>query len=342
MFLNPFIEIRTVKSGNINEYFLMDYLNRKKYSIDKNLFLFICQLSEKQEYEILKSNNNEIVSLLIKKKILLTNKDDKLISLMKMKERWSQFNWEESFKYHMSTLDYPFEGNLETASNIMKNYGEIEKDNLRDKKYLDTKYSLMDVKKFEKGKLNYETFQNINVTKEKLLLLLSFAFGFVKSGVPSWSGDRIYHRTTPSGGSRQPTQGYLYVIDIPGIESGWYYINGNTLKLEQLDTEDEFDLNKLVIINSNYKINPKCIIVLTSLFEKNMYRYREPRTFRTVHIDVGHMIGVVESLASKMDIIAVTQYGLEDEYIEKVLDLNFLDEGYQSTIVLGTRNEEGK
>lgn len=134
----------------------------------------------------------------------------------------------------------------------------------------------------------------------------------------------------------------MYVIDIPGIESGWYYINGNTLKLEQLDTEDEFDLNKLVIINSNYKINPKCIIVLTSLFEKNMYRYREPRTFRTVHIDVGHMIGVVESLASKMNIIAVTQYGLEDEYIEKVLDLNFLDEGYQSTIVLGTRNEEGK
>ena len=119
MFLNPFIEIRTVKSGNINEYFLMDYLNRKKYSIDKNLFLFICQLSEKQEYEILKSNNNEIVSLLIKKKILLTNKDDKLISLMKMKERWSQFNWEESFKYHISTLYYPFEGNLETASKPM-------------------------------------------------------------------------------------------------------------------------------------------------------------------------------------------------------------------------------
>ena len=97
MFLNPFIEIRTVKSGNINEYFLMDYLNRKKYSIDKNLFLFICQLSEKQEFETLNSNNNEIVSLLIKKKILLTDKDDKLISLMKMKERWSQFNWEESF-----------------------------------------------------------------------------------------------------------------------------------------------------------------------------------------------------------------------------------------------------
>lgn len=150
----------------------------------------------------------------------------------------------------------------------------------------------------------------------------------------------LLFRTIPSGGARQPSEGYLYVKDIEELDSGWYYINGKKFTLEKISDyiiPNEIFEKSYSLAVSNTDINIRATIILTSVFEKNMYRYRESRTFRSIHMDIGFLLGALEELSDESEIASFIQYGLPESYFEGVLGLNYLEEGYQASIVLGER-----
>src|SRR5262249_9357742 len=73
------------------------------------------------------------------------------------------------------------------------------------------------------------------VDKELLLNILAMSFGeigLIKGG----RGPRepIVRRTSPSGGGRHPTEGYLLVLDVVGLRPGWYHVGVQPPRLSLL------------------------------------------------------------------------------------------------------------
>ncbi|HEY1213788.1 MAG TPA: hypothetical protein VGE93_09185, partial [Bryobacteraceae bacterium] len=79
---------------------------------------------------------------------------------------------------------------------------------------------------------------------------------------------------------------------------------------------------------------PRCIVTLTSTFDRNMYRYREPRTYRTVHMDAGHTAGSARILANACGWNSALAMSDNSQAIEQYLGLDPMVEGYMMSVAL--------
>jgi SagB-type dehydrogenase family enzyme len=82
---------------------------------------------------------------------------------------------------------------------------------------------------------------------------------------------------------------------------------------------------------------PQAFIVVTAVFGRNMYRYREPRTFRTIFMDVGHILGTCEMIASGVGIRSFVHHAINEVEVERVLGLSALHEGVIAGAALAGR-----
>jgi hypothetical protein len=79
-------------------------------------------------------------------------------------------------------------------------------------------------------------------------------------------------------------------------------------------------------------------IVLTSVFERNMYRYREPRTFRTIHMDVGHILATIEMLSQEFRIKTRIHLNFNEDAILQQIGTSMLEEGVMAIVTLHEEN----
>jgi len=277
--------------------------------------------------------------------------DSRLSVFQKVRAAWTTANWAEAAEYHLSTFDYPFIDYATDGRDIdikrMHKYVEDEADDNRYKQYPDA------LKRFPLPAPNaglipstvsdslYKDPQS-SVSLDALSRILSIAFaeiGQITSG--RWPRKPMMRRTSPSGGARHPIEAYLAVLDVPGLPCGWYHIAvaPPTLELLREETTPEAELRALFPLSyGRVPMNVKCILMLTSMFERNMYRYREPRTFRTVHMDAGHLAATVQMSAGALGIKTHVAYPDTDELIERKLGLEGLKEGFMLSISFGVRS----
>ena len=137
---------------------------------------------------------------------------------------------------------------------------------------------------------------------------------------------RFFHRSAPSGGCRHPIETYLIAKDVIGVPDGVYHINITSFKLSKVsDISQDNTLSK-------------CggFLVFTAVFSRNMYRYREARTFRAVHMDAGHLIEINRALLARAGFkTRISFSGMH--YFEKLVRIDGLSEGYMGSILF----EEG-
>ena len=135
-------------------------------------------------------------------------------------------------------------------------------------------------------------------------------------------------RTSPSGGSRHPTEGY-FISHMPGIATGWHHVQADPPYLVHLcDSAEE---HSSVEVAGQSKLGT---IILTSVFERNMYRYREPRTFRTIHMDVGHILETIEMLGRELGIETQVQLDFDEQAVLKKIGASKLEEGVMAVVTL--------
>jgi hypothetical protein len=82
---------------------------------------------------------------------------------------------------------------------------------------------------------------------------------------------------------------------------------------------------------------PEAVLVITSVFTRNMYRYREPRTFRTVFLDAGHLIATADATAGSLGISTFFHHAVNDREVERELGISYLTEGVLAAIALAGR-----
>ncbi|MBM0236171.1 hypothetical protein JNW88_01785 [Micromonospora sp. ATA32] len=83
---------------------------------------------------------------------------------------------------------------------------------------------------------------------------------------------------------------------LPGLGDGAYQIASVDGVLDSVDSVSTPPVEWLDVLGLTAPAGPWAVVLYSSFFERNRYRYREPRTFRTVHMDVGHLMTTCEFL----------------------------------------------
>jgi SagB-type dehydrogenase family enzyme len=271
--------------------------------------------------------------------------------LVDLRRDWSRLGWHEAAEYHALALDYPCMDYYEAARAIaadqarMRSYQVIEPDDNRFKlAYVDRSGTALpdpstDIPTSTAHDVwGGEIHPGARLDADGLGRLLSLAFGSTSMRIPRTDSAPLIRRSSPSGGGRHPSEGYVIVRHVPGLEPGWYHITMRPFSLRRLDDGPVDDESLTAIFPQavpRFPFGARVLVVVTSIFERNMYRYREPRTFRTVHMDAGHVAGSVRIAARAMGFASGVFYCDAAERIEQVIGIDGMQEGYLLTVALG-------
>ncbi len=108
-------------------------------------------------------------------------------------------------------------------------------------------------------------------------------------------------KTSPSGGARHPTEVYPIVLDAKGVAPGLYHYNVKENALELIAAGDHRRfVADCIVRGTPVPFEYSVVYVYTSIFERSMFRYREPFTYRVLHHDVGHLLETTRLLASSI------------------------------------------
>ena len=165
---------------------------------------------------------------------------------------------------------------------------------------------------------------------DRLLSLAAIAFGKLRSRRVPGNGSvpDLLRKASPSGGSRRPTEGYVFARSVRGLDGGAYHFAVGTNSLDRIaDLPPAGELRACLNGPSHAPFRPDAFMVLTSLFARNLYRYREPRTFRTIFMDVGHVLATLEIAAHGLGLRCFVQHGVDDDRLGRLLGLERLEEG---------------
>lgn len=292
---------------------------------DKNTLLDL--LSSK--IAITSEQFEKTLASLMAKKIILPTDESPFANINK----WKKAGWDDAADYHFFTWDAPFldyskEGQgHDIDRKKMIDYQALQSDTERFKKYEG------DLFEMALPSLDFPLpgIELLSVV-EKIKYLLACVLGQKGEKACHWSDTPLIRRTSPSGGSRHPTEGYFITGNIHEMEQGFYHIQTYPTALRLLSTGG-IDILE-TFISKPISSSTLGAVVLTTVFERNMYRYREPRTFRTVHMDIGHILASIEALGYELGLKVTVHLQLNEEPILKRIGTSKLKEGVMAMVTI--------
>ena len=276
---------------------------------------------------------------------------------------WARYGWSEAADYFLATWGYPFlsyEGpDAARADDLaMQAFLEHEPDLVRFKKCAVTtcvpapptldvldglSMSFASVWDQYSGLLPAPGSDGA-VKDGELLEVLSAVFG-VRGEFPSLDARAapLIRKTSPSGGARHPTECYVVALTVAGLEPGLYHFAAGTSTLDYIDRLPPAERLQ-VLFDGLYRsrqergFEPSAFLLFSAVFKRSMFRYREPRSLRTVLEDIGHLTSTLELVATATGHDVYCQHGVADGPLEDLLGLDFCLESILYGAALGLPN----
>lgn len=272
---------------------------------------------------------------------------------------WSAAGWSAAADYHIATFNYPAVSYADGAASdaeMMREYLADERDDNRTKKYrsIGASYDCGSARQaldrldrpfnevWEECCGTPRALTAATVERHHLETLCAAVFGQLRTRAmrPSDRRKPLAHKISPSGGGRHPTECYLISLDVNNLTRGVYHFSAETDTLDRItdvpsDEQTESIFDGLFRARHERSFEPRALLILTSVFERNMFRYREPRTFRTVFMDAGCAITNLELIARSMGYSMYTHNAMSDTRTEELLGIQGLNEGLNYGAAIG-------
>jgi len=161
----------------------------------------------------------------------------------------------------------------------------------------------------------------------RLSRLLYFANGL--TGLIRYGpGQGQFLRAAPSAGALYPTETYVAVRDLPGLEPGLYNYQVPTHDLVLLWEDDPFDALKAACGGAGRFDETGLCLIFTGLFWRSAWRYQE-RGYRRVLLDTGHILANLAAYAPEVAATAHPHFGFVDPAIN---GLFFFDDSVEAAL----------
>jgi SagB-type dehydrogenase family enzyme len=346
---NPWLRIISTNSLAVpvaaSNCVLRDLYYRSNYEIDIGLveLLFSLPFSFKKEDAISQLiakfdfQSDEATSMVsdFEENRLILKENDPAVDLFHKTKSWRDYGWGGVQDYTASTFNFDYlSGAFEDRTKDkerMQRYREISSPPSPYKKM--TGYEVIQLDGMPKAIMSGDLYDALmpdldqddgcgkKLTIEDLSALCFFPFG--KTGQITFhnQGDFLL-KCVPSGGARHPIECYLLSIDNE-IPDGLYHYDVETHSLVALkrgiDMSELYSL--LYEIPIKVKFNPRAIILLSFVFERSYWRYKEARSYRVIHNDVGHVVETVSLVSNLLGRQYYIGHGFHDSKLEKFCDL---------------------
>ena len=254
---------------------------------------------------------------------------------------WDELGWREARTYHEATRDYPFlqmdqPGALATDTERMLEY--------RDQAPAPSLYQrvgydgVVELPRLGRDESPDERLRRMPAEerrgREGLGLLLDICFG-ERGQVVTADGGRCLLKSIPSGGARHPTEVFLAAFDMPGVAAGVYHYGVESHRLERISPGQQRDAfaHATFDLFTRHDAPPAAALVFTSRVERAMWRYRDPRSFRAILVDVGHAVMAFRHVAR---MLGFRTHALQEMRDSEVAALLRLDRTVQPPLYVGT------
>lgn len=170
--------------------------------------------------------------------------------------------------------------------------------------------------------------------RERIGVLLDVCFG-ERGRIAVADGSTCILKNIPSGGARHPTEVFLAVFDIPELPPGIYHYDVESHRLDTVRAGQHRRAFADATLDLFLKFDtpPGAALVFTSLVERAMWRYRDPRSFRAVLVDIGHAVSAYRHVA---ELLGFRTYAYQKMDDERIADLLQLDRFSQPPLYVGT------
>lgn len=142
-------------------------------------------------------------------------------------------------------------------------------------------------------------------------------------------------RAQPSGGARFPIEVYPLIFqETAGIKPGVYHYN---VKMHTLDVlwERKFSGEDIdILFTYDWCKQASCAFIMTGVFERNQMKYGE-RGYRMILIEAGHIGQNLSLVSEALHIKCCGLSGTRDENIEKLLDIDGIQESVVYAYIFG-------
>lgn len=352
--LNPFVSIvAQYDDGERDEFVVRDYARNTYFSLPNFEAVRLFELaaeggprselldSAAEELGLEQSLAEDLFGRLESLGILLPT-DDNAFEIAKMADDWADCGWDEGFDFYRCIRDYPYhsmekpEYELDRIEerreergeppDIYATYPEPPTVALPE---VDENEPLTSVRDAWNGRGAAGT-----LDRERLSRVLYYVFGETGRQPVPGLGDFVL-KTSPSGGGRHPTEAYLQVFDVEGVESGAYHYSVKEHALERLGGES-------AAIHERFRTGetvPSVAIVASSRVERLMWKYQDPRAFRVPHHDVGHLFETLRVVARSEGLTATFEPPHGGEMLADHFGLDRLTEPLVGSATLSDETE---
>lgn len=173
-----------------------------------------------------------------------------------------------------------------------------------------------------------------SVTRNELGQLLRMANG-VTGSMSLYGGQKQYFRTTPSAGALYPVELYAFVLNVDDLPAGLYHFDPVENQLESVRFGD-FRLQLQRCTHENAVQSAAVMFAMTGTSPKSRLKYGE-RGYRFMLLEAGHLGQNALLAAHALDLAAFAIGGFLDDDLDRLLDIDGLDEVSLYMIAIGRK-----
>lgn len=190
---------------------------------------------------------------------------------------------------------------------------------------------------------NFDSSAKLDIGQLSSLLYRAFGARATNDDI---AGVQLLKKGVPSAGGLHPTEAYLLVQGVNGLAPGLYHYHPVDHVLELIATlegSDAGNLAKRFVAAQSYFSNAHVLVVPTSRFVRNFWKYRNhTKAYRALVLDVGHISQTLYLAATELGLGAFITAAINEVDIEQAFGLDPLEEGPLAVCGFGIRAAERK
>jgi len=175
------------------------------------------------------------------------------------------------------------------------------------------------------GRRTHRAFTGQPVALATLATVLHTVFapvGYVDAG----EFGALIQRTSAAGGARQELEAYLAAFDVDQVEPGLYHYNSREHALELL--RPDVTAAQMQHIGAEQAALGQCAfaVFLTAVIERASVKYRNPRAYRVILMNAGHLGQTFALTATALGLGPFQTAAFHDSAVEKLLGIDGITE----------------
>jgi len=167
---------------------------------------------------------------------------------------------------------------------------------------------------------------------------------FAGLGITGFADDPLIGRAplkmTPSGGARNPYEGYVYACNVADLDPGIYHYSALEHTLGPLPSAALPPI-RMLLSGQDWADPAAAVILLVAHFDRTMWKYAHPSGYRVALIEAGHVAQNILLAATAHDLAAAPTAALDDHVIDHALELTALNQAAVYAVALGSRAASG-